>query len=155
MWWGPSAAFSTCVIPRVTNRGLCWAVALWTTQDMTQGMNAYVSSSMSMWLQILTGDSNVQILYLPSQFAKYGTYLQQQFRNQITILQQKWECHLRVSDVEVGPNLVDSSSGASVLQQKAEQIAGRRCLVLWLLLWPHIHIFQDNYHKLYWTQHVA
>lgn len=56
----------------------------------------------------------------------------------IAVLQQHCKCHSRISDEEVGPDLVDGSSGASVPQQKAEQIAGGRCLILLrFLLWPH------------------
>lgn len=53
------------------------------------------------------------------------------------VLRKQCECHSRISDEEVGPDLVDGSGGASVPQQKAEQIAGGRCLTLLrLLLWP-------------------
>ena len=45
--------------------------------------------------------------------------------------------HLHISDVEAGPDLVGGAGGASVLQQKAQQIVGLRCLVSWLLLLAH------------------
>lgn len=138
---GPSAAFTTCVIPRSTSRDLCWAVALQTTPERIQGME--ISLAWSQLCERMFANASLltqmyRFLYPSHELAKYRTCFA------ATVSSMQWECHLRISDVEVGPNLVDGSRGASVLQQKAEQTAGGRCLMLWLLLRAHFCIFHPQ-----------
>lgn len=145
MCWGPSAAFSTCVTPRLSNRGLFWAVALWSSNSRNVALSFFSSLVAKLWKH-MTDWLKCTFLYLSNRSAKYAACcaatVSQSDQHIVArpTPPRKWECHLRISDVEVGPNLVDSSRGASVPQQKAEQIAGGRCLILWLLLWAHIGI---------------
>lgn len=103
MCCGPSAAFTTCVIPRSTNRLLFWAVALSATQKKTEVMQLLVvlfptmAQYVSMCLWTHHWWLKCTDLYLSNQLAKYWACLQQQFHNQIDILHQGPEVRMSLT----------------------------------------------------------